>query len=120
MPVVRVDALCECEGCQKRFGVEVELATDLKEHADFESLVRETVRNGDALCYTWGVRGKQTIDRMALSYQATVQAGLLLCDACSRKCDDLPVKGNLTLVQVHEALGVYDGVEDEEDEDAED
>ena len=58
---------------------------------------------------------------MALSYQATVQADLLLCDVCSRKCDDLPIEGDLTLAQVHEALGVYDGLEDEEeDEDAED
>ena len=119
MPIVRIDALCECEGCQKRFGVEVELASELKDFTDFEALVRETIRNGFANCYTWGVRGKQTIDRMALSYQATVQADLLLCDVCSRKCDDLPIEGDLTLAQVHEALGVYDGFEDEEeDEDA--
>jgi hypothetical protein len=68
MLVVRIDALCECEGCQKRFGVEVDLASELRGYADFEALVREEICNGNANCYTWGVRGRQTVDRMALSY----------------------------------------------------
>jgi hypothetical protein len=107
MPVVRIDALCSCDGCGKRFGVELELAEDLDGSCDdFESLVRETVRGGQGLCYTWGVRGKATVDRMALSYQVTVQADLLLCDVCSKKCDDLLIEGALTRVQVNEALGL--------------
>jgi hypothetical protein len=108
MGVCRIDALCECEGCGKRFGVEVDIAEELKdgEHADFESLVRQTIRNGMAACYTWGVRGKATVDRMGLSYQATVQADLILCDVCSKKCDAVPIEGNLTLAQVERALGL--------------
>jgi hypothetical protein len=107
MTVVRIDALCICDGCGKRFGVELELAEDLDGSCDdFESLVRETVRGGQCLCYTWGVRGKATADRFALSYPATVQAGLLLCDVCSKKCDELPIVSALTLAQVNEALGL--------------
>jgi hypothetical protein len=108
MPVVRMDALCCCEGCGKRFGVEIDIAEELKDgfNPDFESLVRETIRGGQATCYTWGVRGKATVDRMSLSYQATIQADLMLCDVCSRKCDDLPIEGNLTLPQVNKALGL--------------
>lgn len=108
MTVVRIDALCECEGCGKRFGVEVDLAEALKDgdNADFEALVRDTIRGGNATCYTWGVRGKATVDRMSLSYQATIQADLMLCDLCSRKCDDLPIEGNLTRAQVNKALGL--------------
>lgn len=111
MSVVRIDALCECEGCGKRFGVELELAAELKggEHADFEALVRDTICGGQADCYVWGVRGKATVDRMALSYQATVQADLVLCDICSRKCDDLPIEGALTRAQVNRALGLPEG-----------
>jgi hypothetical protein len=107
MSVVRIDALCECEGCGKRFGVEVEVAQELKGgcYADFEELVRDTISGGNATCYTWGVRGKATVDRMSLSYQPTIQAELMLCDICSRKCDDLPIEGNLTRAQVNEALG---------------
>lgn len=107
MAVVRVDALCECEGCGKRFGVELDIAEDLKDgdHADFDSLVRETVR-GNATCYTWGVRGKATVDRLSLSYTVTVQGDLLLCDVCSKKCDDVPIEGNLTRAQVNTALGL--------------
>jgi hypothetical protein len=52
------------------------------------------------------VRGKATVDRMSLSYQATIQADLTLCDICSRKCDDLPIEGNLTRAQVNRALGL--------------
>lgn len=111
MPAVRIDALCECDGCQKRFGVELDLAEDLKDgdHADFESLVRETIRNGNSVSYTWGVRGKATVDRMSLSYQTTIQADLMLCDTCSKKCDDLPIEGNLTRAQVNRALGIPSG-----------
>jgi hypothetical protein len=107
MPAVRIDALCECEGCGKRFGIELELAEDLKdgEHADFDALARQTIRDGTA-GYTWGVRGKATVDRLSLSYQPTIQAELMLCDVCSRKCDDLPIEGALTRAQVNKALGL--------------
>ena len=108
MPVVRIDALCVCEGCDKRFGVELELAEDLKdgEYADFEELARDTIRGGQCNCYTWGVRGKATVDRMSLDYQATIQGDLMLCDVCSRKCDDLPIEGALTVEQVRTTLGL--------------
>jgi hypothetical protein len=108
MPVERIDALCCCEGCSKRFGVELELSEDLKDgaHADFESLVRETVLNGNAITYTWGVRGKATVDRLPLSYQATIQGDLLLCDECSKRCDDLPIENDLTREQVEKALNL--------------
>jgi len=84
------------------------LAEDLRDglHPDFESLVRETIREGQCNCYTWGVRGKATVDRMPLSYHTTIQAGLMLCDICSRKCDDLPIKGALTRAQVNKILGL--------------
>lgn len=64
MPVVRMDALCACEGCQKRFGVELDIAEPLKggSYEDFEALVRDAIRGGQATCYTWGVRGKATVD----------------------------------------------------------
>lgn len=106
MAVVRIDALCECDGCQKRFGVELELAEEVSDFLDFQEIVEETVRGGQCNCYTWGVRGKATIDRMSLSYQVTVQANLLLCDECSRRCDALPIDGDLTRAQVNEALGL--------------
>jgi hypothetical protein len=35
-----------------------------------------------------------------------VQADLLLCDICSKKCDDLPIEGALTRRQVNQALGL--------------
>lgn len=108
MPAVRIDALCECEGCGKRFGVELELATEIRGSffKDFEGLVREEILSGNATCYTWGVRGKATVDRLSLSAHPTIQADLMLCDVCSRKCDDLPVEGDLTRAQVNEALGL--------------
>lgn len=108
MPVVRIDALCQCEGCGKRFGVELELAEDLKDggHADFEALVRETIRGGLGPFYSWAVRGKQTVDRVALSYVPTIQADLMLCDICSKRCDAVPIEENLTREQVNDALGL--------------
>lgn len=108
MGAVRIDALCQCEGCGKHFGVEIDLAEELKDgfNADFEALVRDTINGGLATCYTWGVRGKATVDRMSLSYQPTIQADLMLCDICSRKCDDVPVERNLTHAEVFEALGL--------------
>lgn len=90
MGVVRVDCLCECDACQKRFGVEIELALDLPDYVDFEELVREELRGGNATCYTWGVRGKLTVDRFPLKRAATVQGDLVLCDVCTGKCDDDP------------------------------
>lgn len=118
MPVVRVDCLCECDVCSKRFGVELEVAEDLNNFSSYEELVKETVRSGVATCYTWGVRGKNTVDRFPLSYSVTIQAELLLCDECSRKCDDYPVEGDLTRDQVFAAVrGEQDCYyEDEEEE----
>ena len=108
MPVVRIDALCECEGCGKRFGIEVDIGRNLNNEVfpDLESLVREEIRNGLNAGYTWGVRGKATVDRLSLSYSVTIQAELMLCDVCSRKCDDVPIDDNLTREQVNEALGL--------------
>lgn len=109
MSVVRIDALCECEGCGKRFGVEIDIATDLDDnYLDFEDMVRDTI-NGGTAGYTWGVRGKATVDRLPLTYQPTIQGDLMLCDICSKKCDDLPIEGNLTRAQVNRALGLPEG-----------
>ena len=105
MPVVRVDTLCECDGCGKRFGVELEVGEDINQYDSFEELVKETVRSGHTVCYTWGVRGKQTVDRFPLSYHVTIQAEMLLCDECSRKCDEYPVDRNLTRDEILKALG---------------
>jgi hypothetical protein len=106
MGVVRVDVLCECDGCGARFGVEVERAETLRDHDDFDALVARTIRRGNCDFFKWGVRGKATVDRLSLTYPATIQADLMLCDVCSRKCDDFPVEGNLTRTQVNEALGL--------------
>lgn len=106
MSVIRIDALCQCEGCSKRFGIELELAADLKTGfpSDFEGMVREAILSGDATTYTWGVRGKATVDRLPLSYQPTIQGDLMLCDTCSKRCDDLPFEGDLTRAQVEKVL----------------
>lgn len=52
MSVVRIDALCECEGCGKRFGAELDIGEYLGDlavdNADFEALVRDTIRGGTA------------------------------------------------------------------------
>jgi len=106
VPVVRIDALCECEACSKRFGVELEVAQPLKDgiHTDFENFVRDTINGGQANFYTWGVRGKITVDRLPLTYRPTIQAGLLLCDRCSKICDNMPIEGALTRAQVEKAL----------------
>jgi hypothetical protein len=108
MPVVRIDALCQCEACSKRFGVELEVAQDLKDgvYEDFEALVRDTIRCGNATVYTWGVRGKTTVDRIGLSGQPTIQADLMLCDTCTKICDAVPIEGNLTREQVETALNL--------------
>ena len=115
MPAVRIDALCACEGCDKRFGVELELAADLKEDgsfSDFESMVRDTILGGQANCYTWGVRGKATVDRLSLDRHPTIQGGYMLCDICTKKCDDLPIEGDLTKKQVEKTLGLRDTSDD--------
>lgn len=106
MPVVRIDALCQCEACNKRFGVELELAEDLKAgiYADYEALVRDTINGGNATVYTWGVRGKNTVDRIGLTGQPTIQGDLMLCDRCTKICDELPIEGALTRAQVEKAL----------------
>lgn len=105
MGVVRVDALCECDGCQKRFGVEIPLDRDV-DAATFDYMVSEEVRSGQGTYYTWGVRGKSTVDRMSLSSKPTIQGGFLLCDVCSEKCDALPIEEDLTRAQVLRALGL--------------
>lgn len=65
MTVMRIDALCECDGCQKVFWIELDTATDLGDDIyDFESLVHETVRAGNPISYVWGVRGRSTVDRL--------------------------------------------------------
>ena len=106
MGVVRLDVLCMCEGCAERFGVELDLATELDDYLDVEEWTRDTILGGNATCYKWGVRGKHTVDRMPLTYQATIQGGLMLCDVCSKKCDDLPTEGGLTRAQVYHVLGL--------------
>jgi hypothetical protein len=106
MGVVRVDVLCMCDGCGERFGVEVERAETLRDYEDFDALVTETIHGGNCTCFKWGIRGKATVDRLPLTYQATIQAGLMLCDICSRKCDALPIEGDLTRAQVNKALGL--------------
>lgn len=118
MPVVRVDCLCECDVCSKRFGVELDVAEDLNQFDSYEEMVKETVRQGFATCYTWGVRGKQTVDRFPLAYHVTIQAELLLCDECSKKCDDYPEEGDLTREQVFDAIrGAVDCYYSSEEED---
>lgn len=112
MPAVRVDILCECEGCHKRFGVEIDdIAEPLKggRYDNFEDMVRWYIRGGNAPYYTWGVRGQRTIDRFPLSRQPIIEAGLMLCDECGRKCDDFPVEPEdraLTRAEVNKVLGL--------------
>ena len=107
MSVVRVDALCECDGCQKRFGVELDLNSKMNEtFPDFESLAREEILGGQANYYVWGVRGKATVDRLSLKGFPTIQGGLMLCDDCTKKCDALPIERDLTLYEVQAALGL--------------
>jgi hypothetical protein len=106
MAVERIDVLCCCEGCGKRFGIELDVGTDLDgTYLDFEEAARDTIRGGTA-GYTWGVRAKATVERYPLTYQPTIQADLMLCDVCSRKCDDLPIEEDLTRQQVNQALGI--------------
>lgn len=111
MTVKRIDALCECEGCGKRFGIELDIGRDLTNEIfpDFDALAREEIRNGLNDGYTWGVRGKTTVDRLALTGSVTIQADLMLCDICTRKCDDVevPEDRNLTRAEVNEALGLH-------------
>ena len=106
MGVVRIDVLCMCDGCAERFGVELDMATDLKDYADVEEWTRDTIRGGNATCYKWGVRGKHTVDRLPLTYSTTIQGGLMLCDVCSKKCDDVPIDSDLTRAQVDRVLGL--------------
>jgi hypothetical protein len=114
--VQRIDALCACEGCGKRFGVELDIGEPLKggSYDDFDDMVRWYVRGGNVNCYTWGVRGKSTVDRLSLSCHPTVQADLLLCDICTKKCDDVevPEDRNLTRAEVNKALGLI-GADDD-------
>lgn len=107
MTILRVDVLCECEGCQKVFGIEVDHA-DIDQigqvYPNLEAALRDSVLGGNPTCYTWGVRGKHTVDRLPLTHQVTIQGGLLLCDECSKACDDLPIEGSLTREQVDEVI----------------
>ncbi len=112
MGVVRIDALCMCDGCAKRFGIEIEVAEVLKDHEDFEHLARETIRGGQLTSYTWGVRGKQTVERFPLSCHPTIQGGYMLCDVCTKTCDDLPGDHNLTRIEVEKTLGLPHSAEE--------
>lgn len=106
MGVVRIDALCMCDGCAKRFGIELEVSEDLRSYDDFEQFARASIRGGQCTSYTWGVRGKSTVDRFSLSGEPTIQGGYMLCDVCTKKCDDLPIEGDLTRIQVENVLGL--------------
>jgi len=106
MAVVRIDALCECEGCSKRFGIDLDLASELNAALDFEDLVRKTITGGQADFYTWGIRGKKTIDRFPLTGFPSIQANFMLCDECTKKCDAFPIEGNLNREQVRDALNL--------------
>lgn len=43
-----------CEGCGKRFGVELDVASDFEGVPDFEHMVREAILDGNNTTYTWG------------------------------------------------------------------
>jgi len=114
MPLVRVDALLACDGCSKRFGIEIDTAFDFAPCGvthDLEYAVRETIMGGGigAVGYTWGVRGTKTVDRFPLSGFPTIQGDYLLCDECTRKCDDLPIEEPLTKAEVEKVLGINQG-----------
>jgi hypothetical protein len=75
MALVRIDALCECEGCGKRFGIEVDTGTSLSGFSDFDAIVRQEMRDGvqSGLCVgcSWeGHRGSVAV--------------ILLCDYTGR------------------------------------
>lgn len=108
MPVEYLDAACKCDACGKPFRVEVEAATKLTPYLDqdLETIVRDNLVAGNARAYTLGIRGKHTLDRFDLDYQATLQGGYILCDVCSRKCDDAPIEGALSKEQVEDILGL--------------
>lgn len=108
MATVRIDALCECDSCQKRFGVELDLAEELGEfYTDFDELTRDRIRGGQCDAYTWGVRGKATVERYPLKCRPTIQGEYMLCDVCTKKCDDLPIERNLTRAEVEKTLGMH-------------
>jgi len=111
MAVIRVEALCECEGCQKRFGIELDLAEKLSggDFLDFEALVRQTIRDGMSPGYITGVRGKATVERYSLTGPVTIQGNRMLCDVCTKICDALPIDRNLTRDEVNVALGKTEG-----------
>jgi hypothetical protein len=88
--------------------MELDIGDNLSEFKDFEGIVRETVLNGTAAAYTWGVRGKQTVERFPLSYNVTIQGGYLLCDVCSKKCDQTDTLSSLTREQVEACLNTPD------------
>lgn len=100
MGVVRIDALCMCEGCAKRFGIAIDLSEELEDYLDFEELARETIRGGQFDAYTW------TVERYPLACLPTIQGDYMLCDVCSKTCDDLPIERNLTRREVERALGL--------------
>jgi hypothetical protein len=125
MPIARIDILCECENphCAKRFGVELDTGTFIvvKPQRDFlgdvvEKLVKEAIRDGNGTYYTWAVRGKITVDRISLSGPPSIQGNLMLCDACTKKCDADPKEGNLTQEEVEEILGMGLDIGLDEDE----
>jgi hypothetical protein len=46
-----------------------------------------------------------------LDGQPSIQGDLLLCDRCTKICDDLPIEGALTRAQVEKALDLPYGPE---------
>ena len=104
MPLEGIDARVICDGCGKKFFVELDMTDN--PGSSPEDWVRETIRGGQSPGYVWGVRGKHTLDRFQLDYNVTVQGGLMLCDECSKKCDDAPIEGNLSVDEVKAVLGL--------------
>lgn len=122
MGIVRIEATVECDGCGKRFMVDVEpskrclFGVDQETGAaqgfvDASELAVESVRGGE-----WHeiiVRGQRTIARETTGDgSCSVQAGLCLCNECTAKCDAVPTVGaagehverSLTEAEVRKAL----------------
>jgi hypothetical protein len=107
MPLVRLDALCACEGCYKRFGIELDIGRNLADESwlgNFDAVVREEIASGRDDGYVWGVRGQKTVERFGTG-SVSIQGGLMLCSECTKKCDRDP-RDTLDLAAVREILGM--------------
>lgn len=102
MSVLRIDARCECDFCHKPFIVEIEPNETIQAFSDMEAIVRKAILAGEK-GYTYGVRGQKTIDRFHFDYPVTIQGGLMLCDECSKICDQID-SVDVTKEQVEQAL----------------